>query len=209
MMHHTEATERLQRAYAQLMRERANTRTGDEIPLEVIQALAEGTYAADDRGSMLERVLADPATAHEFHALRQVVSLRPPARARRVVPSVMFAAAAALVIAIGTTLTSRSAEPDETEPMRTGSTEVAIVAPASDARWSDQPRFVWSQIPGAASYRLDVVDADGAIAASQVTSDTSAALTMPAVRSTEYRWWVVATLRDQTTRRSAPRRLRP
>jgi hypothetical protein len=70
--------------------------------------------------------------------------------------------------------------------------------------------FLWRSEPGAASYRLTVVDSTGTIVWSERLPDTT--LAAPAVAglapSREYRWWVEAYLHDGTSTRSEVRRFR-
>lgn len=116
-------------------------------------------------------------------------------RARRVAP---FAAAAVLVLSIGTYLARSQGSPDGTvlrgAPVAGG---FLAVAPVRDAGVSaDAVVFTWTGAPGDAYYALTLTDAGGAVVWSTETADTAIAL--PAeVRlqaGARYYWFIDALL---------------
>jgi hypothetical protein len=71
---------------------------------------------------------------------------------------------------------------------------VAVVAPGPSAQAGAALQFTWRRATDAKAYSLQVVDADGNVAYTTITSDT--ALTLPdsvrLVAEKEYRWWIEA-----------------
>ena len=84
------------------------------------------------------------------------------------------------------------------------------VVDARDARplAGDAPVFAWHPVAEASRYELELLDAGGSVAASAVTTDTTAS--PGATRGLppgDYQWWVRATTSDARTLRSALRPL--
>jgi len=118
-----------------------------------------------------------------------------------------FAAAAALVLAVGVPIATRA--PDDPEPIRfrAGATAAAprLIAPASGAALVAGQRFVWSAVPGATRYTLELLDAKGETVAVVVSKDTTAVMAASvsdADRARTTGWWVTVAVGDGRRERS-------
>lgn len=131
-----------------------------------------------------------------------------------------FAAAAAVVLLIGFVLMERERAPLRTEAPSLRSTPapqgaIALVSPAADARVTGDLAMRWEAVPGAARYRVVLVDAgDGSVAEAGHTEGTE--LTAPAAELARrfegdgphaLHWIVRARLLDGTEVSSGPRRV--
>jgi len=174
---------------------------------EELARLASGQGSDEERAELLDRALADPASARDFELLRAIAAAdrseaRPVARRWRVPVTL----AASLLLAAGVYALLRPKGPDDTvrSPMANGSP--AQVAPLEAA---SHPQgiitFTWRPIPRATAYRLELLTDAGALASSVQTSDTLAAMEVLAGGS--YRWVVVGLLPDGLEAPSRPRRL--
>ena len=194
----------LREMYDRLLRERGSG--APDISVETVQALASGSYAGADRIELLDRVLSNPVTARELRFFGELASQTPPARSRRMMP---LALAATLLLSAGAvtvwTLTRPPVDQVRGEP-----SGFALVEPGREATVARGTRFVWRSAPGAASYRLELVDGEGNLAFSAMTADTAVVLpdSLSALAPGVYLARVHATLRDGTTTRSSATRLR-
>ncbi len=190
----------LRDAYEQLL-QRRSAHPEPAISLEVIRALAEGSYIGSDLTQQLERVLAHPHTAHEFHVLRAVAAERR-TRPRRLPVWLGVAAAAAVVVMV----VSRTMPNDDT--LRSGSV-VEVITPDEGRAWG-AGSFVWHAARDVAAYHFEVLNADAAIVDSLTTTDTMVVRPMPTDSSrTPWSWSVAARRRDGSLVRSAPRQVVP
>ena len=85
--------------------------------------------------------------------------------------------------------------------------EDGLALPAPDARVAEGATFTWRAVPGAESYRFEMVDAAGAVVHQATTTDTSLVLP-PGVRASDaaaHRWSVYARMADGTGKRTAER----
>ena len=67
----------LKASYEALLASEARVATPPDIPPEVLQQLADGTYIGTDRDALIDRALAHEATAREFGFLLEVHRARP------------------------------------------------------------------------------------------------------------------------------------
>lgn len=177
------------------------------VPIETLEALANGTYVGADREDVLNRVLSDPGTAREFHFLHDVAASARQASTRawwKGVPGLALAAGGALVITLGTQLFTAGG--DDEGPMRSTGDSVALWQPAegATAATSTPVTFAWSPVANARDYELTIVGADGAEQLRQAVSDTLVTVALPAGSSA---WWITARILDGATRQSPVRPL--
>lgn len=193
----------LRRAYqARAARPAASPPTPEELARLLSR---EGTEA--ERAELLDRALADPATARDFELLRAIAAAerneaRPAAR-RWAVPLTL---AASLLLAVGAYALLRPNGPDDTVRAPVANGGPALVAPLEAASLPEGIiTFTWHPGPRATGYRLELLTDAGALASSVQTSDTSAAMAVLAGGS--YRWLVVGLLPDGLEAPSRPRRI--
>jgi hypothetical protein len=161
---------------------------------EALDALVAKVGSEDARLATLDHVMSCNACRQEFELLRSIqvaASADARVRSRWRAP---WLVAAAVVIAAGAVTLTRVSRPN---PMRgaspAGAGQIALVGLAGDA-------LVWRAVPGAIRYEVETVDASGATMFHATTTDTSVGLPPNALG---VNWWVRATLRDGTERRSA------
>jgi len=196
---------RLAELYAQLLERRRVSSAEPELPVETIQALASGTYTGPDRISLLDRVLADPHLAAEFHVFRDL------AKAGAVAPRSLRPRVLALAAGIGVVgvagllwmLTQRGTTP---EPLRGNGRAPVLVAPAPGASLAAGERLLWHAVSDAQEYRVEIADSEGAVIFAETLRDTLATVPdstrlQPGAR---YLWWVTATRSDGTSSRASP-----
>jgi len=189
---------RLQRLYRAGMAgpERAE---GAPVPLDEMEALAAGTLLETRRLELLDRVMSDSDLLQEFELLRSVhragVAEAPGRVARRPLGLVALAVAAVVALAIGTSVLLRSSGGRDAPRMRgvSGVSAVSSRAPEEGATVPEPVVLVWSALPDAVGYRVEVLDGAGAPAFRETTRDTMLATPLGAfVPGAEYRWWVEA-----------------
>lgn len=170
------------------------------LPPETIQALAEGSYHGADREALLDEVLDHPAMAAEFRLFRDLAREAPQRapRHRQVLGGIGLAAAAMLVVALGTRAILRDAGEG---PLRGPGSGVVLLAPGPVAA-PGEVRFTWRAVPGARNYVLEVARTDGTPLVRTVTTDTTATAALGAGVSGGMRWWVTVRRGDGTTQRS-------
>ena len=124
---------------------------------------------------------------------------------RRWLAPVALAASVLLAVVIG-----RYALPgtSESDVVRSGERErLTLLAPPTQATTGAPLLFAWHSIPGASRYRLEVMNAGGAVVLEAQTADTAILLQGAAdLEPGDYQWWVGATAPDEA--RSALRLLR-
>ncbi len=171
---------------------------GMRLPPETLGALARGEYAGNDREALLDRVLADPDQAAEFHFLHDVGRRRELPRRSWWAGSRGLALAAGGLFAIFAGTQLIRAVPDD--PLRSGA-RITLHEPSADARIppGDSITFTWSPVAGAVEYEVNVAAADGTELLRAARPDTSFRGTVPAGADT---WWVSARRADGTTERS-------
>lgn len=182
----------------------------------------EGTE--EQRLETLDHVMACAACRGEMDLLRSIeqagaeteragaetgragVVLRLPRRAWRALVPLALAASVLLAVGIGQRF-GRSEAPDEV--LRGAADPVSLVAPPPEVAAGGPVTFTWQPVPGARSYRLEVLDAQGTVVFAETTGQTSVTLREPGhlAPGLEYRWGVRATT-DAGVRASPLRSLR-
>ena len=191
---------RLQALYQEALGARAAA-AADACPApERLQALVAREGSEEERLATLDHALQCRTCARELELLRAVRVASPAAR-RPFAPRRWLVAASALIAVIAGTLVYRA----DTAPNRLmrgarGANGVTLVAPgASDSV------LRWHAVPGAVTYLVEVMDAQGGLVTAGKTSDTTFALpddVRPAAGSRE-QWWVRARLGNGTELHSA------
>jgi hypothetical protein len=195
--------EELRRAY----QARATQPSASPPTPEQLAGLASGEGSEEERAELLDRALADPATARDFELLRAITAAerseaRPAAR-RWAVPLTL---AASLLLAVAGYVVLRPARPDDTVRAPAANGGSMLVEPQDSASLAPGAiTFTWRPAPRAASYRLELLTEAGALAMSQETFDTT--ITVPVLEGGTYRWLVVGLLPDGLEAPSRPRRL--
>lgn len=222
----------LARVYAAARRVRSGAPGGNRPTPDELAALATGDVRGAEREALLERALRSGAM-DELSLLRSVVTaaaqasdgesrVGSAAEAPRSVARVAArwwpaAAAAAVLLTLGVPGMRRLREfgSPAAEPLTTyrasESSRPQLLAPRAERAPSVREQFVWSAVPGAAEYVLELVDANGQAVARVPTRDTLAVLpdSLPEsqLRSAEG-WWVIATSAGGVQSRSALRLFR-
>jgi len=190
--------QRLSRLYSAGVSER---QVGDRaacVPPEAILAVILGESPEADRLTTLYLVLSCPAGHRDYEHLSAVeetgtklerIAERRDAPWRRLIP---LAAAASIVLAVGTLIVMDRPGTAGDGAERGGGREIALYAPGGEVAMSDPVAFAWTPVPGASRYVLEVLGPDGAVIFSDSTADTSATLAPSGtlVPGTTYRWSV-------------------
>lgn len=210
--------EELRNAYAALRRERAQRSTADQPTTESIRQALDGELTEQERervlaqaissGASIQLALLQAAHVASSGALpnttsRAAMSGGTARSTRRWWP---LAAAAALVLAVGVPLATRTPS-DDAIRFRSGAVGGApqLIAPASGAALSTAQRFVWNAVPGGTSYTLELLDANGRTVTQLVVNDTTAVLgaaVSDVDRARATGWWVTAVTSDGRRTRS-------
>jgi hypothetical protein len=177
---------------------RALTNRADHPAPEALIALVTQTGSEASRLATLDHVMSCASCKQDFELLRAiyaadqanagVTTVRP----RRL--PVPWLAAAGVLVAAGA-LTLMLVKPS-TNPVRGApSADVALVG-------DENGTLVWRAVPDVVRYEVEIVDASGQTIFHSRVTDTTAAVpaTLPAGSLS---WWVRATLRDGSERRSA------
>jgi hypothetical protein len=163
----------------------------DHPPADALVRLVRREGPEPDRLAVLDHVLQCAECGPDFELLRAIDRANPPAH--RFPFPVWLPLAAAVVLAVGTTLWWRR----DREPIvvrgRSGSGPV-LITPAETVVPSDRPlTFRWHAMPNATRYRLELLAEDGRVVFTADGSDTVAAVPdsvhLPVGR---YRWLVEA-----------------
>jgi hypothetical protein len=179
--------------YTRALTSRATGRSGCPSP-EALDALVAKVGSEDARLATLDHVMSCNACRQEFELLRSIqvaASADTRVRSRWRAPWLVAAVVVIAAGAIALTQLSRSNPTRGANPAGAG--QIALVGLTDHT-------LVWRAVPGAIRYEVETVDASGATVFHATTADTSVAL--PST-SSDVNWWVRATLRDGTERRSA------
>jgi hypothetical protein len=161
----------------------------------LLQALVERAGPEPERLRTLDHVMACRTCSDELELLRTVAGappVRSPSRKR------ILALAASLVLlggaGLGSWALNRSGGP---VTYRAAGASITLLAPAEGAGAATRT-FVWSSVPDAVSYRLEIFDSQGAAFFSTTTTDTLVTLPESVALDPSARpsWWVQARLRD-------------
>ena len=204
----------LRRSYAALRRERAQRPVSERPSAETIRQALDGELSDAARETVLDQALASGASAElaMLQAAQGAARVASRVESRSASPTTTrrwwpVAAAAALVLAVGVPIATRA--PNDPDPLRfrsgANAATAQLMTPASGAVLVANQRFVWSAVPRATRYTLELLDANGATVAEMVTMDTTAALTASIAEADRARitgWWVTATTLDGRRARS-------
>jgi hypothetical protein len=174
---------------------RALTNRADCPPPEALVALVTRTGSEASRLATLDHVMACAQCKQDFELLRAIQAAdqaqTQAARPRRSVA--LWLAAAVVVIAAGALAVTQLQRPN---PVRGApSADIALVGAANGS-------LVWRAVPDAVRYDVEIVDASGVTIFRARVADTTT--TLPAaLPGGPLSWWVRATLRDGSERRSA------
>lgn len=203
--------ERLRDLYATALKAGAAPVRTHPTP-EAIAELVRREGPEDTRLATLDHVMSCADCRRDFDLLRTVeragvqsgaASGRGAGRRSWLMPAAL---AATLLVAVGLGRTLMTSTNDTT---RGGEdSPVVLVAPGREAAAGDALMFAWHPVAGASRYELELLDAGGSVAASAVTTDTTAS--PGAARSLppgDYQWWVRVITSDARTLRSGLRPL--
>jgi hypothetical protein len=204
----------LRRSYAALRHERAQRPVSERPSAEMIRQALDGELSDAARETVLDQALASGASAElaMLQAAQGAARVASRVESRSAAPTTTrrwwpFAAAAALVLAVGVPIATRA--PNDSDPLRfragVNAAAPRLIAPANGAALVANQRFVWSAVPRATRYMLELLDANGKTVADVVTKDTTAVIAASvsdADRARTTGWWVTATTLDGRRDRS-------
>jgi hypothetical protein len=142
-----------------------------------LQGVAHGTTPPADRLALADHLSRCPACRRELALLDAAVQLAPP-RAPAV-PWTRVAMAASALLAVGIGWRALRVREPPAEVLR-GGTSAAASPPASITTITAGERISWAVVPGAVSYDLELLDAEGRLVGRCTTADTSCVLVSPA-----------------------------
>ncbi|HEX6107243.1 MAG TPA: hypothetical protein VFZ26_16775 [Gemmatimonadales bacterium] len=191
-------TERLQRLYSRRVAERGVAGGAGCVSPEAILAVIRREGSEEERLATLDHVMSCAACHREYEwlaAVDQAATEAGGGAASRRGPwwrSTPLALAASLTAAVAAGLLVRDQIRRAGEPVRGGTGDIELVAPAAATTAARELAFVWRPVPGATGYVLEVQRGDGAVAHADTTGDTVLVLPDPAgvLPDAEYRWWV-------------------
>jgi hypothetical protein len=171
--------------------------------IEEIQGLVERKGAEGDRLRLLDHVMQCPECRKEFDILQSLHAERPPAPSRG--SWRLWAFAAMLMLVAGLGVVWQMTRPRE-DVFRGQDTGVSLLAPENNQRVQLPVRFHWRSVPGALSYRLELLSSAGSVSWSSEVMDTTTLLEQPPEGAVSG-WKVVARFLDGQTVQSAARRI--
>jgi putative zinc finger protein len=202
--------EQLRAAYQKGMtrgRDRSACPTGEQLG-----AIVDGSASEVERLAVLRHVGGCADCRSDLEILRTAAELAERAMKPWWTSRPVLALAAALVVTVGgVALWQQAGGPPGDDIVRNSpSAAVALVAPAEGAVLALPLRFVWSSVPGAVRYELELLDGADNVVVAGTTPDSVFEVTDSGrlTADGEFRWWVRAVLRDGTQPRSAVRRFR-
>jgi hypothetical protein len=183
--------DRLRHAYQAMLRQRQPGARDDCPSPDELRALVERTDAEPARLARLNHVMGCAACRDEFELLRSAAASvgvrRPWWRGAALAATVL------LSVALGVSLARP--RPVATGPERGGGPQPRLIAPRGQVDEAGAGRFMWSAVPGAFRYDVEVLTPEGKVLLATSTPDTSMAA--PAFeRGLALRWWVRARLAD-------------
>ena len=204
--------ERLRQAYRAAVLDRGPRAGGGSHPEpEALVAVAERSGSEAVRLEVLDHVMACEACRRELELVRAslLAAGMPRQRTWFRSPAIgMMAIAATLLVVAGVRLFMTSSADHEAGPRLRGGSAVTTYP----VRWlpSVGAGLAWRPTAGAASYRVEVVDENGAAVVDSTMRDTTVVVPDSLLRDRrELTWSVSATLGDGSTVTSLPTRLVP
>lgn len=209
--------DRLRDAYGRAIEARAVAARARCVSPEALLALVRREGREVERLATLDHAMNCAACREEFELLRSIEraggdDVRQAVEGIRWKRNLSMAIAASAILAIGIGTGRQVLDPDDGDIMRSGaSDEIGLVAPAVSAslRAGGAVTFTWRSVPGAPSYVLELLDADGEVAWTGLTRDTT--LSMPIadlLPPGAYHWTVRARSEDGRELRSVARPMR-
>jgi len=202
--------ERLRQAYRAAVLDQGPRAGGESHPEpEALVAVAERSGSEAVRLEVLDHVMACDACRRELDVVRAslLAAGMPRQRTWFRSPAIgMMAIAATLLVVAGVRLFMTSSVDQEAGPRLRGGSAVTTYP----ARWlpSVGAGLAWRPTAGAESYRLEVVDENGAAVVDSTMRDTTLVVPDSLLRGRrEVTWSVSATLGDGSTVTSLPTRL--
>ena len=206
----------LRHAYATHLADRALPGRARCASPEALLALVERRGSEVDRLATLDHATSCETCRRDLELLRAVHRAGETSASRLALrwgswvpgPRVRLAAAAVLVIAIGSVATMTLRRPDAV--MRGGPPALRLVSPADSVLTGEPVTLTWRSAPGADRYDVELLSLTGDSIFSASTPDTVLAVPADVVVLVggEYLWSVRAMLRDGTHATSAPLRFR-
>ena len=166
---------------------------------------ALGRGAEQSRLATLDHALSCATCRRELDLLQTVATTGAKLRQQQLRMRLVLATAAVVVVGIGLSIARRGLPVKEEERGRaaddTGRRAIELVAPVGPVAPGATPSLVWRRVPGASSYKVEIVSDRAAVVVRSETSDTT--LAWPSLpRGQTYQWRVSTTQPDGTVRRS-------
>jgi hypothetical protein len=199
--------EKLRSAYQAQLLNRPERGT-DCVAPEALLAIIENTAPESERLQTLRHVGSCRSCRAELDLL---YSAR--AAAEEAVPPPFWLrprllAAAALLLFVGAAALWQTMRGTPDLPRAGVVNAPRLLAPAEDVKATGPLTLVWSALPAARRYEVEILRATGEVVLERTTTDTVLVVPDNTLGAGEdYRWWVVAVLREGT-RASPTRRLR-
>jgi hypothetical protein len=189
---------RLRQLYTAGVEERQVGDRANCVAPEAILALVLGESPDAERLATLDHVMGCPACHRDYEYLSAVeeagakterIAARRAPTWRRVLP---LAAAASVVLAIGSLVVRDRLGLGGDDVERGGERAIAVYSPAGEVAAAGPVVFAWKPVPGAFRYVVEVLGPDGTVVFSDSTADTSATLARPGALTpgATYRWSV-------------------
>lgn len=185
--------ESLKKVYGDVMAARGASRAGCPEP-EALLALVRREGSEEARLATLDHAMSCAACRADLDLLRSIegagtaMGAGSRSGARRWFVPAAIAASVLLAVGVGRLALAPSGEDELT---RSTGDPIVLVSPPVETAAGAPLAFTWRALPGAGTYRLEVLTADGEVALAVETADTSiappAAVTLP---PGSYRWWV-------------------
>ncbi|MEP7086834.1 MAG: hypothetical protein ABI884_05825 [Gemmatimonadota bacterium] len=168
---------------------------------EKLAAMVSGELPETERLALLEHVLRCSTCKPELDLLR-AASEGARAAERHVGPSrwMALAAAALILVGIGALVLRGHRATVPVDVMRGGHAAVSVIEPAAGATLASPLRLSWHAMDGAQSYRVELLNAHGAVVSAWTTSDTTIAVSdsVHLAANGSYDMWVRAMRSDRT-----------
>jgi hypothetical protein len=199
--------EKLRSAYETHLLNRAERRA-DCVSPDALLAIVENTAPESERLQTLRHVGSCRSCRAELDLLHSAGAAAEEAVAPPLWRRPRLLAAAVAVLFVGAVALWQTVRGTPDLP-RAGVVDAPrLLAPAEDMKATNPVTLVWSALPSARRYEVEILRATGEVVFERATSDTVLAVPDHTLSAGEdYRWWVVAVLREGT-RASPTRRLR-
>jgi hypothetical protein len=166
------------------------------VPPEALLALVRRESPEAVRLQTLDHVMSCGACLKEYELLRGIEQAGEEMGAtgsavRRIwrMAPLALAASVLLLIGIGVGYQRLAEGPDV---VRGAGESIVLLTPAAAAPANSELAFVWSRVPAAHSYELELLDRNNSPVFSRTTKDTAIVLPQGEIPPGEYRWWVRA-----------------